>query len=531
MRRFWRFIPVLLLSLVTVLVINSCLPSGKPEFALRLLHTNDHHAHLEAVAVDESELGGILQRKTLIDQLRATQAKTEPLLLLDAGDIFQGTLYFNKYLGKADLDFYNALNYDASGVGNHEFDRGSSVLAEFLQNSNFPFLSANIEVAENSPLAGLIEPWKIFDLNGEKLGIFGLTTQETSVLSNPGDDVTFTDPIVAAKTAVSELKSQGVNKIIALTHIGFHVDKELARQVDDIDVIIGGHSHTPLGDMPNATEPYPVVEQAPNGQTVLLVSDWEWGKYLGDIRVSFNGTGEVVSWEGTPHPVNVSLNPDPTFATKLEKYAAPVKQLEQQVIGETEVMLDAERIAIRTGETNLGNLIADALLAKTRRDGSQVAIVNSGGIRASIPEGEITVASVLEVLPFGNTVARADLTGAQLKEALEHGVSEVEQGSGRFPQVAGLRFVWNLSAQTGSRIVEVQVADGSDRFEPLDPDATYRVVTNSFLLNGGDDYSIFQEGKNRLDTGYLMADVVMDYLKASSPINRRVEERIEQVTL
>jgi 5'-nucleotidase len=239
----------------------------------------------------------------------------------------------------------------------------------------------------------------------------------------------------------------------------------------------------------------------------------------------------VVSWEGTPHPVNISLNPDPTFATKLEKYAAPVKQLERQVIGETEVMLDAERIAIRTGETNLGNLIADALLAKTRRDGSQVAIVNSGGIRASIPEGEITVAGVLEVLPFGNTVARADLTGAQLKEALEHGVSEVEQGSGRFPQVAGLRFVWNLSAQPGSRIVEVQVADGSDRFEPLDPDAIYRVVTNSFLLNGGDDYSIFQEGKNRLDTGDLMADVVMDYLKASSPINRRVEERIEQVTL
>jgi 5'-nucleotidase len=502
-----------------------------PNFTLRLLHTNDHHAHLEPVKVGEVELGGITRRQTLVNQLRTeSKAIGEPSLLLSAGDIFQGTLYFNQYLGKADLDFYNALGYSVATIGNHEFDKGQQPLADFIAGAKFPIVSANIETTATSPLAGKIKPWVVLSVNEQKIGIFGLTTQETAILSNPGAGVTFTDAIASAKKAVQDLTAQGVNKIIALTHIGFTQDLELARQVAGIDVIIGGHSHTPVGNILGTTAPYPVVEQTPDKNPVLIVTDWEWGKYLGDLHVVFNPAGELVSWAGAPHPVEASITPDAGFQTKLDQYAAPVKALRQKVIGKSTVMLDGERANVRTAETNFGNLIADAILEKTCPDNTQLAIINGGGIRASIPAGDVTVGRVLEVLPFGNTISRLDLTGAQVKQALENGVSKVEEGGGRFPQVGGLRFVWNPGAAVGDRIIDLQVRDKDGSYKPIDPNATYRVVTNSFMVTGGDGYSVFTQGKNKIDTGLLQADAVIDYIVAKSPITLQVEGRIVKGT-
>ncbi|MDY7023077.1 MAG: bifunctional metallophosphatase/5'-nucleotidase [Cyanobacteriota bacterium] len=363
------------------------------EFSLRVLHTNDHHAHLEAVEVGETTLGGIAQRKTLVNSLQAENKA--PTLLLDAGDIFQGTLYFNKYLGEADLPFYNELNYAAVAVGNHEFDKGQQVLADFIKQAKFPMVSANIEIVPDSPLAGLIKPWIVKKINGEKIGIIGLTTEETALLSSPGEGVAFTDKVEAARKAVSDLQKQGVNKIIALTHLGFSNDEELARQVDGIDIIIGGHSHTPLGNMPGATLPYPVVEKTPNGETVLLVTDWEWGKYLGDLHVDFDRQGHLTNWVGSPHAVDGKIKPDQAFISQLEQFKRPLDDLRQEVIGKTAVKLEGDRAKIRTQETNLGNLIADAILDKMRIDDGDIAIVNGGGIRASIPAGQVTVGQVL----------------------------------------------------------------------------------------------------------------------------------------
>ncbi|ERT04062.1 5'-nucleotidase [Lyngbya aestuarii BL J] len=494
------------------------------EFSLRVLHTNDHHAHLEAVEGGETTLGGIAQRKTLIDSLRSEDKA--PTLVLDAGDIFQGTLYFNKYLGEADLPFYNQLNYAAVAVGNHEFDKGQQVLADFIKQAKFPMVSANIDVAPNSPLSGLIKPWIVQEVKGQKIGILGLTTAETALLSSPGEGVVFTPEVEAAQKAVTALQKQGVNKIIALTHLGFSNDKELARKVDGIDIIIGGHSHTPLGNMPGATEPYPVVEKTPNGETVLLVTDWEWGKYLGDLQVSFDPKGHLINWQGSPHAVDGNIKADETFIAQLDEFKQPLDDLRQQVVGKTTVKLDGDRANIRTQETNLGNLIADAILDKMRVDNGQISIVNGGGIRASIPAGEVTVGQVLEVLPFGNTVTRLDLTGTQLKQALEHGVSQVEQGDGSFPHVSGIRLTWNPKAPAGSRIVSVQVRDQNGKEQPLDLNATYRVVTNDFMMGGGDGYKIFEAGENQVDTGFLLADVVIDYIRNQSPLNLKAENRI-----
>lgn len=488
----------------------------RQDFSLRLLHTNDHHAHLEAVEVGDRLLGGISRRKTLVDTLRSRSP--EPTLLLDAGDIFQGTLYFNQYLGRADLPFYNQMNYAAVAVGNHEFDRGQQPLADFIKEAEFPLVSANLEVDADSPLSGLIEPWIILAVNGQKIGILGLTTEETATLSSPGEGVTFTDPIAAAKEAVQTLGDRGVNKIIALTHLGFNNDLELAKNVGGIDVIIGGHSHTPLGDMPGADEPYPVVEFSPKGDPVLVVTDWEWGKYLGDLQVRFDGRGRAIAWFGSPHPVADTIPADETFNTRLDGFKEPLEKLRSLVIGKTEKLLDGDRAKIRSQETNLGNLIADAVLQKMKPDGGEIAILNGGGIRSSIPAGDVTVGQVIEVLPFGNTIAGIDLTGEQIEQALEHGVSGVEDGEGRFPQVAGIQFTWDSESPAGSRVKSVEIIRPDGTAKPLDPSATYRVITNAFLMNGGDGYEVFKLGKNRVDTGFLMSDVVVDYIRDRSPI-------------
>ena len=529
--QIWRSLQIFVAFVITFLIAVSPallnVVAQESRFSLRILHTNDHHAHLEPVKYGDRLLGGIARRRSLIEQIRAeSKTNQEPLLLLDAGDIFQGTLYFNQYLGQADLDFYNALAYDASTIGNHEFDRGQQVLADFIAKAKFPIISANIDIAPESPLYGKVRPWHILDMQGEKIGMFGLTTPDTAILASVGDGVKFTDPIAAARKSVLALKQQGINKIVALTHIGFDNDVLLAQKVSDIDIIIGGHSHTSVGNIPNANHPYPLVEKNRTKEPVLVVTDWEWGKYLGDLSVSFDRTGKLIAWAGKPHLLDASIKPNPEFADKLKAYAAPIEAFRQKIIGKSLVALDGDRVKLRTSETALGNLIADAILAKTKVDRVQVVLINAGGIRNGFPLGDITMGHVLEALPFGNTITRVELTGNQLTEALESGVSMAEQGEGRFPQVAGIRFVWDSKLPAGKRVTKVEVKDASGKFQLLNPKDIYRVATNNFLASGGDGYRSFSEGENLLETGYLLSDAIAEYITAKSPLQVKIENRI-----
>lgn len=526
-RSFQIFVAFVITFLIAVSPALLNVVAQESRFSLRILHTNDHHAHLEPVKYGDRLLGGIARRRTLIDQIRAeNKTNQEPLLLLDAGDIFQGTLYFNQYLGQADLDFYNALAYDAGTIGNHEFDRGQQVLADFIAKAKFPIISANLDIAPESPLYGKVHPWHVLNIKGEKIGLFGLTTPDTAILSSVGDGVKFTDPIAAARTSVQSLKQQGINKIIALTHIGFENDVVLAQKVPDIDIIIGAHSHTPVGNIPNANHPYPLVEKNGTKEPVLVVTDWEWGKYLGDLSVSFDRTGKLIAWAGKPHALDARIKPNQEFADKLKAYAAPIEALRQKIIGKSLVALDGDRVKMRTSETALGNLIADAILAKTKGDRVQVALINAGGIRNGFPLDNITMGNVLEALPFGNTITRVELTGKQLKEALESGVSMAEQEEGRFPQVAGVRFIWDAKLPAGKRVTKVEVKDDSGKFQLVNPNAIYKVATNNFLASGGDGYRTFAEGKNLLETGYLLSDAIAEYISASSPLQVTIENRI-----
>lgn len=504
--------------------------AGPEAYKLRIIHTNDHHARIEPVIGGTPPApihGGVSRRKTLIDAIRAEGGNQ---LLIDAGDVFQGTLWFNLYLGQADLEFYHALGYEAMTIGNHEFDKGPQPLAEFIKRAKFPVLSANIVTDGSSPIHGMYKPWIIKEIDGQRIGIFGLTTEETPAISSPGAGINFTNYIEAARRSVAELQAQGVNKIIALTHIGITFDRELARQVDGIQVIIGGHSHTPMGPQvspPDPNRPYPEVIASPSGKPVVMATDWEWGRWLGDLTVGFDANGDITSViAAQPTEVAPAIEPDKGFENRIKTLGEPLASLRNQVVGESGVALNGARADVRTKETNLGNLISDAMLAKTRSAGAQVAIMNGGSIRASIDAGQVTLGELLDVQPFGNTIGLVTLTGAQLKEALENGVSQLETTAGRFAQVAAMRYSFDALRAVGDRVTGVQVADGNGGYAALDPNGSYRVVTNSFLITGGDGYTVLSKGTNKIDTGLLDIDVTTEYVTAHSPINPQVEGRI-----
>ncbi|HEU4321589.1 MAG TPA: 5'-nucleotidase C-terminal domain-containing protein [Roseiflexaceae bacterium] len=566
--------------------------SGPVTYKLRIIHTNDHHARIEPVNLTigsgnpapTRDFGGVARRKTLFDQIRSTNTGNDGLLFLDAGDVFQGTLYFNLYEGYADLDFYRQLGYDAMAIGNHEFDRGDEPLAKFIDGAttgtypnppqgqpgtlggtNFPVLSANITVA-GGPLAGKIQPRTTKTVGGKKIGIFSLTPSDTSNISSPSANVTFgSDYAGIAQAQVDALRGEGCQIIIGLTHIGHEQDLALAAAVRGINVIVGGHSHTPLlpAGAPNAPlgvtsqGVYPKVVNDPDGNTVLVVTDWEWGKWVGDLTVGFNGTDQVVGAEAPStvwpvwgaEPSNRALLPnegaaiaaDTAFQTKItDVYKPPIAALQATKIGATAVLLDGARANVRTRETNLANLITDTLreriLAAADNDPNKpvVAITNGGGIRASINAGDVTVGNVLEVLPFGNTIAYVDVTGAQLLAALENGVSQAPAEGGRFAQVAGLRFTYIARRPAGNRVVRVEVLEGT-AYAPLNPTKIYRVATNNFLLTGGDGYSALAQGTGKVDTGLVMADEVQNRIAALSangtqPLTIGVEGRILALT-
>ncbi len=526
-RRRHRSARVLAASLLIVaLLLSVALPvfaQGGGEFSLTILHTNDVHANYENT---------LARQTTLIKQVRA---EVPNVLLLDAGDRFLGTLFYKQYKGEMAQWAMNYQGYDAMAVGNHEFDDGPANLARFIQGANFPVLSANLDVSADPDLNGLLKPWTVVEVGGEKIGIVGLTTEDVDILSSPGPNVKVLSAVDALKQAVRELTDQGVNKIIAVTHLGYEVDKQIAAQVDGVDIIVGGHSHTRLGDVKGSAGPYPTVVNSPSGQPVLIVQAGSKLKYMGRLDVTFDANGVPVSWGGGPILVkDENVAEDPEVAAEVAKRAEPIEALKAQIIGETLVDLVGERSVCRFEECNMGNLITDAILWKMQDQGIQIALQNGGGIRASIPKGPISMGNIFEVLPFGNTIATFELKGSDLLEALENGVSRAEnpenEGTGRFLQVAGLRYVWDPSKPVGQRIVKVEVRNPDGTYSPLDPNAIYKVAANDFMRRGGDDYKVLAERAiNPYDFGPPLDQAVAEYIQAHSPVAPKVEGRIQRV--
>lgn len=521
MRRLWV---VLLVILLAAGLIPAALAQDEPTFALTIMHTNDTHAeHMPG----SNGNGGVARQLSVVKQIRAEAANS---LLLDAGDRFTGSLFHQQYHGQDNVQIMNLLGYDAMTLGNHEFDNGDDVLAAFLDGLNFPVVNANIDFSASTLLAGKVIPSTIIEKNGEKIGILGLITPEAPILASPGKELVFSEDLVgSAQTVVDELTAQGVNKIILLTHIGFYEDQALAPQLSGVDIIVGGHSHTFISTGYTGGESvYPVVLESASGEPVLVVTASSKNTYLGRLDVEFDAAGVLADWSGDAILLSAYITPDPEMDAILTSLAAPIEELKQTVIGESSVFLVGDRSVCRVEECNLGNLITDALRAAT---GADIAIENGGGIRADIPEGQVTLGHVLTVLPFGNLTSTFSLSGADVWTMLENGVSQVESGAGRFPQVSGLRFSWDGSKEPGSRIVSVDVWNqDTSAYEPLNLEAVYFVASNDYMRQGGDGYSVLAENSmNAYDYGTPLDVILADYITANSPVVPAVEGRITRV--
>jgi 2',3'-cyclic-nucleotide 2'-phosphodiesterase (5'-nucleotidase family) len=487
-------------------------------FTMSLLHTNDTHAYVE-------------QFPRLITAVNELRAQKENSLLVNAGDVFSGTLYFRQYLGLADLYFMNQLGFDGMTLGNHEFDKDSATLSNFIKQAEFPIVSSNINMTNdtdlgplfNNSIGGTNEQGEIFPaiikkVDGEEVGIFGLTTEDTTFLANPGDNIVFESAVEKANETIDRLEAQGVDKIIALSHLGYQPDLDLAEKVDGIDVIVGGHSHTKL-DAPV------VVEKA---EPTLIVQANEYLKYLGVLDVTFDENGVITNYIGELKDLSKYAE-DVTAKAKVEEYKVPLTELQKLVVGNASVALNGERADVRSKETNLGNLIADGMAAKANESiPTYIAMQNGGGIRASINQGDITLGEVLTVLPFGNNLVTLDLTGEEILAALEHSVSAPGQGS--FMQVSGLKFKYDPAQPVGDRVWSVKALTAAG-YEELQLGKMYRVATNAFTADGGDGYSMFKKAKDegRIAELYIVDfEVFTSYLEKVNPVSPVVEGRIVQ---
>ncbi len=501
------------------------------DYSLTILHTNDFHARFEPIskydsgcsAEDNTEgkcFGGSAR---LITALADARARSNNSILVDGGDQFQGTLFYTYYKGKLAAEMMNKMGYDGMTVGNHEFDDGPEVLRGFMDAVDFPVLMSNADVSGEPLLHGKLAKSSVIERGGEKIGLIGLTPQDTDELASPGANVIFTDPVGAVQGEVDKLTAEGVNKIIVLSHSGYGVDQKVAAGTTGVDVIVGGHTNTLLSNTNERAEgPYPTMV----GSTAI-VSAYAYGKFLGELNVTFDDDGNITEAKGEPIIMDGAVAEDEATKARIAEAAAPLEEIRSKVVASTAEAIDGERGSCRAAECAMGNIIADAMLARVKDQGVQIAIQNGGGIRASIDAGEVTMGEVLTVLPFQNTLSTFQVDGATIVAALENGVSQHEEGAGRFPQVAGIKFTFDVSKPAGERVSDVMVMEG-DAFMAIDPAKVYGVVSNNYVRNGGDGFKMFRDAQNAYDYGPDLADVTAEYMAAMGPVTPKLDGRITQ---
>lgn len=500
--------------------------TAQAETVLHILHTNDLHSRIEPIneydstcdqeAKDAGEcFGGVARVAAKVKELRdRIRAEGGNVIVLDAGDQYQGSLFYTTYKGKEVVEFMTDIGYDAMAVGNHEFDDGPEGLAVLTDGVGFPVVSGNLDVSQSNVLKGKVDGAITLDVGNEKIGIVSALAMDTPETASPGSSVIFKDDIESLKAQVQELTDQGVEKIIALTHVGYLRDQQFAKEVPGLDAIIGGHSHTLLGDMEKAEGPYPTLVEGPDGTEVPIATAYAYSKYLGHLTLTFDDDGKLTKVEGAPILLDKSVPEDPAIVARVVEMAAPIEELRQKIVAETAGPVDGDRTSCRARECEMGNLVAEAMLDRVKDQGMTIAIANSGGLRASIDKGPVSMGEVYTVLPFQNTLATFQLTGGDVVAALENGASQYESGAGRFAQVAGLKYTVDPAAEAGKRISDVMVKTGGE-WAPIDRAANYGVVSNNYMRSGGDGYEVFAtKAQNAYDFGPDLAEVVAAYLGA-----------------
>lgn len=548
---------IILLIIANEIFANPTLRKDE-EFTIRIVHTNDMHARFEetsqlstACTPADSKAGkcygGFARIATLIRQAKSELPST---IFLNAGDTYQGTAWYNVYKWKAVTWFMNLLAPDAISLGNHEFDDGINGLIPFIQNASYPILTTNLDLSEQPNLAATnLKNSTILEVSGKKIGVIGYLTPETKILSTT-EKVIFKDEVESIREEVKKLKEQGVDILIALGHSGFEIDKKIAREVEDIDLVIGGHTNTflyrgkpPDVEVPEGFYPTEVIQQS--GRKVYVVQAYAYTKYLGNFSVSFDISGEVTHIEGNPILVDANVEEAEDVLKLINEKRRPIDDLQQQVVGITRVLLDGDSKNCRRKECNIGNLICDAILDYYAREylskngwtDTAIAVQNSGSIRSSITRArndQVTRGDVISVLPFGNVIVKASLTGQQLLSMLEWSVHNIDNFTstgnlfGAYLQYSGLQVVYDVNQPPNSRVVSVQVQCADCRipaYSELQKNVTYNILINDFLAKGGDGFHMF-EGLETTSLGITTAEVLEQYFQKHSPVHSGVEWRI-----
>jgi NAD pyrophosphatase/5'-nucleotidase NadN len=526
-----------------------------------IFHVNDTHSHISSEGMDleingteiEFDVGGYARYVTKLDELKKNKPNS---LILNAGDVFQGTLYYSLFKGEADAAAMNMIKWDAYALGNHEFDDGDEGLKSFLDmlNEDISVISSNVVPQSGNILENYWKPYIVKEINGKKVGVIGIDiVGKTKNSSNPSDTITFLNEIETAQKYIDELKDNGVDRVVLLTHQGYDYDLAMASQLSGVDVIVGGDSHSLLGDfsklgLSSVSNDYPTKVSDKDGNKVCVVQAWEYGHILGDLDVVFNKDGEVIDCSGTPRllvgtdsidenllsTVNEVISDNKNIEVVVEDEATlnVIKNYENQVdvkkalvIGEASETLGHNRIPgdMKDGVSNLplGSDIAP-IVAKSFYDLSNLAdacIQNAGGVRVKIDSGNITMGDAYTLLPFANTLFEIKMKAQEIKDVLEDAIEEAFYGgedmtvsTGSFPYSYGLKYDVDASAQAGNRIQNLEMKDretGTWSTLNLSDDTTlYTIVTNSYTAGGKDGYLTFKSVQDERGVG---TDTYLDY--------------------
>lgn len=512
---------VIALSLLWSAAIASDLPL-KPSLTFTILHTNDLHAHDDSYSDRGHIIGGMARIAHLMQFLRA---HNPDVVTVDAGDIFQGTPYFNLYHGEVEVQMLNDAGYDIYTIGNHEFDDGPDNLAKQLQKAKFSVINCNLDASSCPALAAIIKPSVIEEIHGQKVAFVGAITPDlqhvtlhangVKVINADGD---WTAPI---KQEVARLKNQGIDKIILVTHVGVELDRQLA-QIPDVDVIVGGHSHTRLDK--------PIIVEHPDGSHCIIVQTGCYGRAIGKLDLAFDDQGKLDMPDTHYHLINITnrIHQDRQIARYLDEKSQPFQAIRKEIVATATRDFDNGFFRYPC-DSPLGDLITDALAAGTQQYGATIALHNRGGIRGRIDKGPINEEKVEEVLPFDNTLYVATITGNELRKVLENSVggrpAQPIMLGAKFLDVHGLKFEWDPNAPAGQRVKNIWAADKSGQLQPVDPTSDYRIAINSYSFAGGEGYD-FSHAKDLKDTGEKLSVYLHDYLVKKKTITPVSDGRI-----
>jgi len=498
-----RFLAVLTLASASLLPGAARIRAQEPPVRLTIVHDTHLHGSLTGLeGVTLAHYAGLAR------QIRAENPNT---LVVGNGDDLAPSLMSALFHGEHMVEGLNALGLDADTFGNHEFDYGPDNLLERVRASKFRWVTANVLDRRTGDAFGAelgVKRFTVTEVGGVKVGLTGVAPAETPTATTIGPNVEVRDPAAALAEVVPQMRAAGAQVTIVLSHLAGPTSEAVAASVPGIDVIVGDHASQ-------------VLEQPKVINGTIVSRRGDELKLLGQLDLMVQG-GSIASWTYTGHQLTKDLPADEAVAAVIARYRQQMDARLNEVVGATTVALDARRTTNRSMETNLGNLLADTLRAWGSAD---VGMQNGGGIRGDreYGPGELTRGDIVSILPFANYAGKVRLTGEALRAALENGVSQIESGGGRFPQVSGITFSVDPTAPVGSRVSDVLVGG-----VPLDPAASYTLATNDFMLNGGDGYEMFKAAEILVPSqaGPLLANLLIETLQSQGSIAPRTDGRI-----